>query len=234
MKEIGGYFSFELNKNYDIPNDAIMLNSARNSLRYIIQSFNIKTIHIPFYTCPVVWNSIQKENCSIKFYHIENNFMPTCDFDENDFVLYTNYFGVCAKNVKELAKKYKNLIVDNAQAFYMPKYGIASFNSVRKFFGTPDGSILFSDKKIGKDLTQSVSYNKLTHLGKRIDLDASSGYSDFRTSEGTLVDAEIEKMSKLSIALLGNCDVNNARKKRIENYFVLANKLDKTNKTSPT
>lgn len=229
MKEIGGYFSFELNKNYNIPDNAILLNSARNSLRYIIQSFGIKTIHIPFYTCPVVWNSIQKEDCSINFYHIDNNFMPIGDFNENDFILYTNYFGVCAKNVRELAKKYKNLIVDNAQAFYMPKYGIASFNSVRKFFGTPDGSILFSDKTIDKELAQSVSYNKLTHLGKRIDLDASSGYSDFRNSEGTLVDAEVEKMSKLSVSLLENCNVDKAKEQRIKNFSILARKLNKTN-----
>lgn len=229
MKEIGGYFSFELNNNYEIPANAILLNSARNALRYVIKAFNIKEIHIPFYTCPVVWNSIQKEDCSIKFYHIDNNFMPICEFNENDFVLYTNYFGVCAQNVKELAKKYKNLIVDNAQAFYMPKYGIASFNSVRKFFGTPDGSILFSDKELRKELNQSVSYNKLTHLGKRIDLDASSGYSDFRNSEGTLVDADIEKMSKLSVSLLQNCNVELARQKRLDNFNVLAEKLNITN-----
>lgn len=229
MKEIGGYFSFELNNNYEIPDNSILLNSARNSLRYVIRAFGIKEIHIPFYTCPVVWNSIKKEDCSIKFYHIDNDFMPTCEFNENAFVLYTNYFGVCSNNVKKLANKYKNLIVDNAQAFYMQKYGIASFNSVRKFFGTPDGSILFSDKVLNCELAQSVSYNKLVHLGKRIDLDASSGYSDFRTSEGTLVEAEIEKMSKLSVSLLKNCNVENVRKKRIDNFNVLAQKLDSTN-----
>ena len=76
--------------------------------------------------------------------------MPTIIFDDNSYVLYTNYFGICAKNIKELAKKYKNLIVDNAQAFYMPKYGIASFNSLRKFFGVPDGSFLMCDKTINE------------------------------------------------------------------------------------
>ena len=120
-KEIGGYFELEIDSKFDNISNNIALNCARNCLRYIIKAFQIKEIYAPFYTCPVVWQSIKKENCNIKFYHIDEKFMPTMELPENSYILYTNYFGICAKNVKDLAKKYKNLIIDNAQAFYMPK-----------------------------------------------------------------------------------------------------------------
>lgn len=126
FSEIGGYFELEVEQRFDNIKNQIALNCVRNCLRYIIRAFNIKEICVPYYTCPVVWQAIKKEECKMKFYHIDKNFMPIVDIHENDYILYTNYFGICAKNVKKLAKKFKNLIVDNSQAFYMPKYGIAS------------------------------------------------------------------------------------------------------------
>ncbi|MBQ9245321.1 hypothetical protein IJ182_03530 [bacterium] len=120
--------------------------TARNCISLIIKNFNIKEIYIPYYTCPVVWQTIQKENCKIKFYHIDKNFFPTVDFSQNDYILYTNYFGINSLNVKKMADNYKNLIVDNAQAAYMYPVGIASFNSLRKFFNLEKGSVLHIQK----------------------------------------------------------------------------------------
>ena len=133
-KEIGGYFELELPTQKEYWTNALKLNCARNALRYIIRAYTIKEINIPFYTCPVVWQAARSENCKIKFYHLDKNFMPAQNFGENDFVLYTNYFGICTKNAQILAKKYKNLILDNAQSFFTEKIGLASFNSSRKFF----------------------------------------------------------------------------------------------------
>lgn len=118
-------------------------NYGRDCLQFIIKRLNIKEIYLPFYTCPVVWQTIRSLNCKIKFYHIDNNFMPVCDFPINAFIIYTNYFGLNAKNVELLSKKYHNLIIDNAQSFYMPlKYGIAGFNSPRKFFNVINSATL--------------------------------------------------------------------------------------------
>ena len=230
-KEIGGYFGLEMNplKTYKFDEDALLFNTARNCLRYVIRAFNIKEINIPYYTCPVVWQSIQKENCKIKFYHIGKDFLPQSEFRENEFILYTNYFGVCAKNVKQLAKKYKNLIIDNAQAFYMPKYGIASFNSVRKFFGVSDGAILYCDKKFEGDFSVDTSYNRFSHLLKRIDVAASFGYSDFCTNDDSLGDEPIKYMSNLTKAILSCADVEGAKQKRLQNYKTLHEFLNCTN-----
>lgn len=128
--------------------DVIKLNLARNCLKYLIQVYAIRRIYLPYYTCPVVWNSAREENCEVKFYHIDKDFLPTEKFEENDFILYTNYFGINSKNCKNLAKKYPNLIVDNSHSFFCKPLGLASFNSLRKFFNVQNGAYLFTSKQL--------------------------------------------------------------------------------------
>ena len=130
--------------------DVIKLNLARNCLKYLIQVYAIRRIYLPYYTCPVVWNSVREENCEVKFYHIDKDFLPTEKFEENDFILYTNYFGINSKNCKILAKKYPNLIVDNSHSFFCKPLGLASFNSLRKFFNVQNGAYLFTSKQLGQ------------------------------------------------------------------------------------
>ena len=225
FKEIGGYFGLEFEEKTIFPRDVVALNDARNCLRYVIQAFNIKEIHLPYYTCPVVWQAIQKENCKINFYHIDKNFMPAKEFNESDFIVYTNYFGVCAGNVKKLAGRYKNLIVDNAQAFYMPKYGIASFNSIRKFFGVSDGAFLYTDKKLNTEFDKDTSYQRFSHLLKRTDVSANFGYQDFCTNDISLEDEEIKTISNLTKQIFLSIDIEDAKQKRLMNFEFLHKKL---------
>lgn len=128
--------------------EIIKLNLARNCLKYICKAYGINKILLPYYTCPVVWNSLREENCEVKFYHIDKDFLPTEKFKKNDFILYTNYFGINSKNCKKLAKKYPNIIIDNSQGFFSEPLGLASFNSLRKFFNVQNGAYLFTSKQL--------------------------------------------------------------------------------------
>ena len=121
----------------------LKLNLARNSLRYIVRAYNIKEMFIPYYLCRVIRQALKKENCKPVFYHIDDNFMPSQEFPQSAFILYPNYFGICDKNVKILAKKYPFLIVDNAHSFYSTPKGFAAFNSARKFMPVYNGSYLW-------------------------------------------------------------------------------------------
>lgn len=234
FKEIGGYFGLEINSKFDNISNNLALNCARNCLRYIVRAYGIKEIYAPFYTCPVVWQSIKKENCKIKFYHIDKNFMPTMEFDENSYILYTNYFGICAKNVKYLTKKHKNLIVDNAQAFYMPKYGVASFNSIRKFFGVPDGALLQTDKTLNEEFAKSTSYQISSHLLKRLDVNAQFGYQDFCKNDDSLIDEDIKTISNLTKTIFNSIDIKYAKQKRLENFNFLNETLINSNELKIT
>lgn len=128
--------------------EIIKLNLARNCLKYICKAYGINKILLPYYTCPVVWNSLREESCEVKFYHLDKDFLPTEKLKKNDFILYTNYFGINSKNCKKLAKKYPNIIIDNSQGFFSEPLGLASFNSLRKFFNVQNGAYLFTSKQL--------------------------------------------------------------------------------------
>lgn len=129
----------------------IKLNLARNCLKYIIRTYRISRIFLPYYTCPVVWNAVREENCEVKFYHIGKDFLPTEMFEKDDFILYTNYFGINSDNCKALAKEYPNIIIDNSQAYFAEALGLASFNSLRKFFEVQNGAYLNISKALEGD-----------------------------------------------------------------------------------
>lgn len=132
----------------------ILLNSARNCLKYILRAYKIPEIHLPYYICPVVRQAIREENVKMEFYHIDKFFMPAKNFAEDEYILYPNYFGLCDEQAENLSKKYKNLILDNAHAFFAPKKGLASFSSPRKFFNVNDGGILEIGTKISENFDQ--------------------------------------------------------------------------------
>jgi len=134
----------------------VKLNLARNCLRYLIKAYGINEIFIPFYTCNTVWNTVRSENCTVKFYHIDRNFIPAEKFPQNAYILYTNYFGLCSGNCNDLAKKYNNLIVDNSHAFFSDTAGLASFNSLRKFFNVTNGAYLFTGKILPDTLVRDT------------------------------------------------------------------------------
>lgn len=232
-KEIGGYFSLEINQLYDNIGDDLALNSATNCLRYLIRKEKIIKLYVPNFICPSVKIALENENCSIIYYDIDSNFVPKTKFKENDYILYTNYFGIFSKNVKQLAKTYKNLIVDNAQAFFMPPYGFASIYSIRKFFGIPDGAIIrFREKNFSYDnnLDIDISYSNCSHLLKRMDVDAKIGYNDFRLNEQIIENKSVKIISNLSKKLFNSINIEQTKQKRLENFYFLHTKLKQSNK----
>lgn len=128
--------------------EIIKLNLARNCLKYLVRIYGIKEIFVPYYSCKTIWKALRQEGCKLHFYHVDKNFMPICEFNKNDFILYINYFGLCNENCKSLENKYPNIIIDNTQSIYSKPFGLASFNSLRKFFKVQNGAYLYTKKFI--------------------------------------------------------------------------------------
>ena len=188
----------------------LKLNLARNSLRYIIRTYEIKELHIPFYLCNVVRKSIIKENCRPVFYHIDDNFMPVKTFKREDYILYPNYFGICDKNVDTLCQQYPKLIVDNAHSFYSKQKGFACFNSARKFLDVYNGSYLW----IQKD-------------GETLNTQKSPIFYDIR-NENNFDNTEIMKISEELDDYINKFDDKNIRKEKFLNLheqYKLTNNL---------
>lgn len=98
---------------------------------------------MPYYLCDVMRHAAVTHGAKPVFYHIDDDFMPVQEFPRDAYVLYPNYFGICAKNVEKLAKLYPKLIVDNAHAYFEKPSGFACFNSAKKFLPVKEGANLW-------------------------------------------------------------------------------------------
>jgi hypothetical protein len=236
LKSIGGYFSLELQTGEHFHKNAIKFNSARNCLMYVLLIKQYKKIYIPYYTCEVILEPLKKLKIKYQFYHVNELLEPveTFDLSDNEVFLYTNYFGIKNEAVKKLSKIYGNrLIIDNAQAFFaFPEKGIDTIYSPRKFFGVADGGFLYTDEPLNElnDLIlKDKSFDRMSHLLKRIDLSAEDAYADFQKNDKSLTNEPIRIMSKLTDAILRSIDYDKVKKIRQENFQILDLQLKKEN-----
>ena len=233
MKAIGGYFELELHKGEHYHKNAIRLNTARNCFEYVLRARGYSKVYIPYYTCEVMLEPIRKLGLDYEFYQINDQFEPKSlpKLSENEAFLYTNYFGLKQSCVKRLVTEYgSHLIVDNAQAFYAePVAGIDIFYSARKFFGLPDGAYLYTDKPLFQEFEQDCSFDRMSHLLKRVDLGAEAGYQDFRVNDDALIGQDIKTMSRLTETLLSCIDYESAKQARRSNYLLIDKELAHTN-----
>lgn len=116
---------------------------ARDAFGYLIQKYEIKEVFMPYYLCDVMRHTAVTHGAKPVFYHIDDDFLPVQKFPLDAYVLYPNYFGICAKNVEKLAKLYPKLIVDNAHAYFEKPSGFACFNSAKKFLPVKKGANLW-------------------------------------------------------------------------------------------
>lgn len=236
MQPIGGYFELELpNHGCFLHDDGVLLNSGRNALEYVFRALgDVSHILMPYYTCDVVLEPIKKLGISYSFYHINQDLeidkLPS--LQSGEYLIYTNYFGIKDKYISKLAKHYgSQLIVDNAQAWFTePIKGVSTIYSPRKYVGVPDGGVAYCPKCIDRTtFEQDVSYNRCSHLLKRMDIGPSEGYDDFKTNSKQLVGQPIKRMSRLTQRMLSSIDFEIAKNKRRTNFEFLHKHLKKTN-----
>lgn len=233
MFEIGGFLDIELRKQNNCHSEAIALNTCRNALRYYIRCLQIHTIYVSFFTCGVVVDTLKQEGVNVVFFRLNYDLFPLGlpeSLEKGAAILYTNYWGICNNLVNSLIQKFgENLIVDAAQAFYYkPPTGIVSMNSVRKFFGVPDGAYLYGIKNI-LEIPATESYNAFKHLLKRYELGAEKSYADYLAAEKVVDALNIAKMSKLTEGLLGVSNINLVAKVRRANFEYLHQHLSSMN-----
>lgn len=237
-QSIGGYFELELRQHGSFFHDnAVTLNSGRNAFAHILESLEVKKIHLPLYICPVMLQPLHKLQIYYDFYSINEELEPDQNFtvDSDEYVLYINYFGLKNAAAQKLAQKYANTIIDNAQAFFdLPCRHTSTFYSPRKFFGVPDGGFAYTNSDSLPSLPQDdTSFERCVHLLKRIELGASEGFSDFKSHEQEFDNRFMAGMSRLTKRILLNIDYEWVRSKRNKNFDELHTALRKFNQLSP-
>lgn len=228
IKPIGGYFEWEFPANNGLfpHSDGVLLNSGRHSLEYILKSLGtIKRLWIPYYTCDVVLQPIERLEIPYSFYRINQDFALAEEvaLSEDEYIIYTNYFGLMDAYCEELANRYDNhLILDYAQAFFAPRIeGCNTFYSPRKFVGIPDGGIAYANNSTSFELPKDHSYDRCAHLLKRHDLTSIDGYNDFKDSSHKIAMSSLSMMSNLTWGMLSSLDYKYIKERRFSNFALL-------------
>ena len=216
MNAIGGYLQLELNDNKTIFHDnAIAVNSGRNALEYILLSNKLyKKIYMPYYICDVILQPIKRLKIDYEFYKLTPDFEPDLGrLKKNEVMIYVNYFGIMNQRIKNVLRNYKNVIVDNSQAFFAkPITNVPSFYSPRKFFGLPDGGFAYTSKQINIDLKRDKSITKFSHLLKRWEDGAAAGFDLFKRNEAKLNNKPLHTLSIMTERLLRNINFDSVLK----------------------
>jgi hypothetical protein len=231
---IGGYFSLEIPQaNKTMHKDCLKVNTCRNALLLLAKTKKYIKIFLPYYSCTAISNVLTENGIAVGYYKIDKKLeiVDPPKKQKNEAILYINYFGIKDKYVKKISSKYKNLIIDNAQSFFSkPENNVDTIYCPRKFFGVPDGGLLYTRSTINfKKYPQDCSSDRCTHLLKRIEFPADNAYEDFVKNEKTLAGLPIKRMSALTQAILSQVSYETTRKRRKKNFLFIHDELGKSN-----
>ena len=232
---IGGFFGLELPPGGRYPpghKSALPLNTGRACFRLILQITTPSIVYLPYYSCGTLDDVLKEENIPYTYYFLDNELMPESfpELPSDGYFLYINYFALHNKNVERLYERYGNrLIIDNVQAYYNGSFKDCwSFNSVRKFFGVPDGAYLYGPSLPATIKEQNTKYN-LEYLVYRALGENEIAYELYKEEEQR-IGTGIYLMSEFSSTLLRSADHPFAIALRINNFVLLHESLGSINR----
>lgn len=232
MREIGGYIELDTYTGSMLHSDGIKLNCGRNALAYLIKAKGIKKIYMPKFMCDSCDNVLADKSVYVERYSIGWDFKPILDsYDENSWIYVVNFYGQLSNEY--LGSLEGHIIVDNAQAYFQDMIpGIDTLYTCRKFFGVPDGAILYTDTILEENFPQDESFERMHYLLGRFERPASEFYSEYVNNNRLFKDEPVKRMSKLTENLLCGIDYEVIRNIRKQNFKYLHEKLGKYNKLS--
>ena len=179
----------------------------------------------------------RKKDIKYSFYHIDKNWLPVnVELQPDEYIYIVNYYGQLDEDaILALKKKYGNIIVDNTQAYFnKPIEGVDTLYSCRKYFGVPDGGVLFTDAHFDCDMEQEVSHNRMNFLLGRYEKTASEFYPEYVANNDYFDTQPMKRMSKLTKNLLHGIDYEFVKQRRTENFKYLHGRLGKINQLKLT
>lgn len=235
-KAIGGFFELEFPApKAPLHANTVNFQSARAAFLALLRAGQPRRVWMPYYTCCTMLASLQQADIPVVFYPIDRNFRIASDISlqEGDWLVYTNYFGVCTGYAASVIEQFgqDRVIVDASQAlFASPFECLATIYSPRKFLGVPDGGWLVSKLHV-KEPTQvdEGAYERALSLLKRAAFSPEVAYADHHRAEMTLFDQEPAAMSVLTRRILASVDFQEVRRARHRNFAYLHARLGQHN-----
>lgn len=236
--EIGSFIELQFPKGkeyYQQDNDIARLNSGRAAIWHALRVLQCDIIWLPYYQCDTVREFLKRKGIIIKYYHIDIQFNPIDLFPiDKEAVLIVNYFGIMSYDrMTSLAGTYKNVVIDNSQAFFAkPIRNCMNVYSCRKFIGVPDGAYI-----IGNDAHQYIDeyeqcYSSDTALFMLLRIEygcEGKAYQSRQVNEHRINTEDCMKMSILTRKILEGTEYENIIKKRRENFKIARELFDAIN-----
>ena len=233
---IGGYFELELPRAQPfIYQGALKYQSARAAFLALLRVSKPKRVWMPYYICDAMLAPVRASGATVCFYSVDERLGIADDItlDRADILLYVNYFGVCLEQVEKVLKQFdpSQVVLDFSQAFFVkPQKCLATIYSPRKFFGIPDGGLIFTELPLcTPEMLETRSADRMQHLIKRLAGSPELGYEDYQRSETSFNDLEPRQMSNLTNRLLSSIDMAEAHARRNDNFLTLHKVLGTTN-----
>ena len=233
MKEIGGYIELEHYHGEMLHEEGLKLNCGRNCLDYLIQTKKIRMLYLPELMCDSVISPCRRNDVDVRLYPVGFDLRPVLDAVPDDAWVYImNYYGqYTPEEIREYEEKYPHIILDNAQAYFdAPLERIDVIYTCRKFFGVPDGAILYTDGTGKTVLEQSQSHENMEHLLGRFECGGSAFYQQSVENNRRMADTPVMRMSMLTENLLRSIDYTYVKERRTRNFLYLAEHLGKYNR----
>ena len=236
--EIGSFIELQFSKGreyYSQETNIARLNTGRAGIWHAFRVTGCEAIWLPFYQCDTVRDFLLSKKVWIKYYHIDREFNPIdLKPSENEAVVLVNYYGVMSKaRMKELAKPFENVIIDNCQAFFAtPIEKCLNVYSCRKFIGVPDGAYVIGEKAERFIEEYGLSYSSDTSLFmlQRIEYGCEGkAYESRKMNEHRFVAEGCKKMSVLTRTILDGTDYEIIAQKRKENFMYAKYLFDSIN-----
>lgn len=234
---IGGYFELELPRGALPHQGSVLLQSARAAFLALLRAGKPGRVWMPRYICDAMHAPLRMAGIDCVWYDVDERLAvdDRVKIETGDWLLYVNYFGLCEQNVATLMRRFppSQIVLDYSQAFFSASgdEALATIYSPRKFFGVPDGGMLYS--RIPLDLPKyqdEESIFRSSHLIKRLADSPESGYADYQKAEENLAECEPKRMSKLTERILASVMFESARKKRRDNFLFLQERLGAKNR----
>ncbi len=222
MKEYGGYIEFEYYHGLEYHENALALNSGRHCLEYWLRANPAKKLYLPYFLCCSVADTCKKVGVAVDYYPIDSQFRPIFDrpLDDGEWLYVVNFYGQLSdESLLVLKNQHKNLLVDNAQAFFRkPLPGLDTLYTCRKFFGVADGGYLYTDVRLAELPEQDCSYDRMAFLFGRMEKSAGEFYSQYTANNHRLTDEPVKQMSKTTQNILKSLDYSRISAQRTDNF----------------
>jgi len=226
------------------------ISSCRSGIRLAIQDCSIKNkvALVPAFTCESVLVPFQKEGFQVFPYPITqhlnidvDNFISCVKRINPSIILIHRYFGFntftkAIEIVRYLQEKGIIVIEDLTQTMFssyeLPKCDYR-VGSIRKWLPIPDGAFVSMDvKNLSEDYDLVVAKTKaLIRKGQYMEHqigDRSLFMNDFKEAECLLDSREkVYAMSKLSLSIFNDTDIEGMKQRRWDNYKYLAKGLSR-------